>query len=72
MLPVIVTSKPNNEIKADLEEVQGKGVAVVTREIMEAALSQTIALPDAESIYNQLWESVQSKQNQQNSFLGNF
>lgn len=63
VLPVIVTSKPKNEIQADLREVQSKGVAVVTKENLEATLALTMAMQNPETIFNQLLESVQPKQN---------
>lgn len=62
VLSVIVTSKPKDEVKADFEEVQNKGIAVITKEDLEAALSQTIMLSDAEVIFNKLLEITQ-KQN---------
>lgn len=61
--PVIVTSKPKDEVKAYIEEVQNKGIAVVTKENLETALSQTIVLPNSEIIFDGLWQTTQSKQN---------
>jgi hypothetical protein len=66
VLPVIVTSKPKDEVKADIEEVRNKGVAVVTKENLESALSQTIVLPNAEMIFDSLWQEIQPKQNKLN------
>ena len=64
VLPVIVTSKPKDEVKADIEVVQNKGVAVMTKEDLESAIPQTIVLPDAEVIFDRLWQSAQPKQDQ--------
>lgn len=61
--PVIVTSKPKDEVKADIEEVKNKGVAVMTKEDLESALSRTIVLPNSEIIFDQLWQTAQPKQN---------
>lgn len=66
VLSIMVTSKPKDEVKADIEEVRNKGVAVVTKEDLESALSQTIVLPNAEIVFDSLWQQVQPKQNQLN------
>lgn len=51
VLPVIVTSKSRDEVKADLEQAQRLGVLVVTRETLDEALNRTMVLPSAEAIY---------------------
>lgn len=61
LLPVIVTAKTKEEVKADLEQAQKLGVLVVTQESLRELLQQTIAAPDSEVIYSQAWESVQPK-----------
>ena len=63
VLPVLVTSKPKDEVKADIEEVKNKGIAVFTKEDLESALPQTVVLPDAELIFDRLWQEAQPKQN---------
>lgn len=64
VVPVIATSKPRDEVKADLEEVKNKGVAVLTKEDLEDMLSQTIVLPDAEAIFDRAWRATLAKDNQ--------
>jgi hypothetical protein len=66
VLPVIITSKPKVEVKADIDDVKNKGVAVVTKEDLESMLSQTIVYPDAELIFNRVWEASQPKHDKGN------
>jgi hypothetical protein len=61
LLPVIVTAKTKEEIKADLEQAQKLGVLVVTQEVLQELLQQTIAAPDPEAIYTRAWNGVQPK-----------
>lgn len=61
LLPVIVTSKTKEEIKADLEQAQKLGVHVVTQETLQELLQQSIASPDAEAIFTRAWNMAQSK-----------
>lgn len=61
LLPVIVTSKTKEEIKADLEQAHKLGVHVITQEILQELLPQTIASPDAEAIFTRAWNIAQSK-----------
>jgi hypothetical protein len=61
LLPVIVSSKTKEEIKADLEQAQKLGVVVLTRETLLELLQQTIAAPDPEAIYTLAWAGVQPK-----------
>lgn len=60
VLPVIVTSKPKDEVRADIDVVKNKGVSVVTKEDLKSLLAQTIVLPDADLIFNQAWQASQS------------
>lgn len=51
VLPVIITSKDREEVKADLEQAEKLGVVVVTKESLLQALNRTLVFPDAEGIY---------------------
>lgn len=51
VLPIMVTSKDREEVKADLEQAEKLGVVVVTKESLLQALNRTLVLPDAEGIY---------------------
>lgn len=53
VLPVIITSKDREEVKADLEQAEKLGVVVVTKESLQQALNRTLVLPNAESIYTE-------------------
>ena len=61
LLPVIVTAKTMEEIKADLEQAQKLGVLVVAQESLHELMQQTIAAPDPEAIYTRAWDGVQPK-----------
>lgn len=51
VLPVIVTSKARDEVKADLEQAERLGVVVLAREFVEEALKRTLVLPNAEALF---------------------
>jgi len=53
VLPVIITSKDREEVKADLEQAEKLGVVVVTKESLLQALNRTLVLPDAEGMYTE-------------------
>lgn len=63
LLPIIVTAKTKEEVKADLEQAHKLGVVVVTQEDLLELLQQTIAAPDAETIYARALEAVRPKPN---------
>ena len=58
ILPVIVTSKSQEEIKADLEQAEKFGVFVLTRESLEEALRRTLFFPNAEALFAEAKQSV--------------
>jgi hypothetical protein len=61
VLPVMVTSKLRDEVRADLAHAQQLGVVVLTREDMEAALEQrTRFMPDADAIFAEAERSLSS------------
>ncbi len=62
ILPVIVTAKDREEVKADLEQAQRLNILVVTRETLFDWFSQTIVATDADAVFKQAMQSLQSKQ----------
>ena len=62
MLPVIVTSKAREEVKADLEQAEKLGIVVLTRESLEEALKRTLVLPDAEALFAEGEQAAQAAQ----------
>jgi len=58
ILPVIVTSKSKEEIKADLEQAEKLGILVITRESLEEALKRTLFFPNAEALFAELEQST--------------
>ena len=70
LLPVIVTAKTRDEIAADLEQAQKLGMFVLTQENLRELLQQTIAAPNAESIYDHAWDEVQPKLDWMGPFAG--
>ncbi len=62
LLPVIVTAKTREEVRADLDQAYKLGVAVVTRETLEEFLPQTFLAVDADIIFDRALEAVQPKE----------
>lgn len=62
VLPVIVTSKAREEVKADLEQAEKLGVVVLTRESLEEALKRTLVLPNAEALFAEGEQAAQAAQ----------
>lgn len=58
VLPVIITSKSQEEIKADLEQAERLGVLILTRESLEKAVLRSLVLPDAEALFTEAKQSV--------------
>lgn len=58
VLPVIVTALARESVAAELEQAERLGVAVVTREILEAALEQTSLPLRPDAIYNDAFRAV--------------
>ncbi len=59
LLPVIVTAKTKDEVKADLDQAQKLGILVVSQESLTELMQQTISAPDSEAIFARAWDSVQ-------------
>ena len=64
LLPVIVTAKTREEVRADLDQAHKLGVAVMTRETLEEILPQTVIAVDADIIFDRALESVKPKEDQ--------
>lgn len=62
VLPVIVTALSRDEVKADLDQARGLGVAVVTKEDLLSAIDQTFVQRNAEEIFTQVEATAQSPQ----------
>jgi hypothetical protein len=58
VLPIMVTSRPKNEITPDLEAAVNLGIYVMTRESLEAAINQTLIQPNADQLYMQTEQAV--------------
>lgn len=58
VLPVIITSKSQEEIKADIEQAERLGVLVLTRESLEKAVLRSLVLPDAEALFAEAEQSA--------------
>jgi hypothetical protein len=63
ILPIIVTTKIREEVKADLEQAYKLGVFVVTREVLLELMNQTVFFPDPNKLYLQAEEALQRLQN---------
>lgn len=62
ILPVIVTALSRDEVKADLDQARGLGVAVITKEDLLSAINQTIMQRNAEEIFTEVEATAQSPQ----------
>lgn len=62
VLPVIVTALSRDEVKADLDQARGLGVAVVTKEDLLSAIDQTFVQQNAEEIFTQVEATAQPPQ----------
>jgi len=60
VLPVIISSKTQAEISADIEQAEKLGVLVITRENLEQAITRTLVLPNAEQLYEEAITAVES------------
>lgn len=65
LLPVIVTALGRDEVKADLDQAQQLGVAVVAREDLRDALSRTIMLQNADLIFSEAEDSCSLRNRQE-------
>jgi Holliday junction resolvase len=63
VLPVIVTTKTREEVKADLEQAYKLGVYVVTREVLTELTNRTKFFPDSNQLYLQAEEALRRLQN---------
>lgn len=62
VLPVIVTAKETAEIQAEMEQALKINVLVVTKETLRELLSRTITSPNAETLFEQGLQTIQSLQ----------
>jgi hypothetical protein len=63
VLPVIVTTKTRDEVKAELEQAHKLGVLVITREDFDRAIERTIFLPNPNRLYAEGEETLRRLQN---------
>lgn len=52
VLPIMVTSRSLEDVKADLEQAQKLGVLVVTQETLEQAITRTLITGDANTLFS--------------------
>lgn len=51
VLPLIITALPREHVRAEMEAADAAGVLVITREGLEAALTEAMAFPDGDSLF---------------------
>ena len=59
ILPVIVTRLRRAEVEAELEAATDAGILVLTREDLEAAMNETLLLPDGDAVFRRGLEAVE-------------
>jgi hypothetical protein len=62
VLPVLITSKSREDIKADVEQAERLGILVLTREDLAQALDRTLRLPAADQIYEEGFQVARAGQ----------
>jgi hypothetical protein len=65
VLPIIVTTKTRDEVKAELEQAYKLGVLVATKEDFEQMIGRTVFLPDPNRLYAEGEESLRRLQSSQ-------
>lgn len=68
LLPIIISSMTSEQLKGDIEQAKRMGILVLTRENLEWSLSEITRVPDANQLYEQGIQDVQSQNNQQKLF----
>ncbi|WP_018235237.1 hypothetical protein [Ensifer sp. BR816] len=53
VIPVMVTTRTRDEVKANLEQAERQGVLVVTQEVLLKSLNRTLVVPDAEQMFSE-------------------
>jgi len=64
VLPIIVTTKSRDEVKAELEQAYKLGVLVATREDFDPIINRTLVFPDAGRLYAEAEATLQRHQSQ--------
>ena len=60
VLPVMVTSRTKDEVRADIEQAEKLGVLVLTQEPLEEALTRTLIAPNADELFSQAEKTIQA------------
>jgi hypothetical protein len=61
VLPVMVTSRTREEVRADIEQAEKLGVLVLTQEWLEQAATRTLIAPNADELFAQAEKTVQEE-----------
>ena len=62
VLPVIVTSRTEAEIQADIEHAERLGILVLSREKLDRIVTQTLVTPNTNQLYDEAEASVRAAQ----------
>jgi hypothetical protein len=60
VLAIIVTSKTRGEVAADIEQAERLRVLVITQEDLQQSSNRTLALPNADQLFEQAEQTVQT------------
>jgi hypothetical protein len=61
VLPVIVTSLERASVEVDIAAANVAGIAVATKETLVSLLGRTISVPDAQAIFDEVWNSLRAE-----------
>jgi hypothetical protein len=59
VLPVVITNKTTEEIKADIESAERLGICILSKENLESLLSRTLMFPQADQLYSEAKKAVE-------------
>jgi hypothetical protein len=62
VLPIMVTSRTESEIKADIEHAERLGVLVLSREQLDRIINQTLVTPNTNQLYDEAEAAVRAAQ----------
>jgi hypothetical protein len=60
VLPVIVTALGRASIEVDVGAANSAGIGVATKETLLDLLGRTVAVPDAQAIFDEAWKSLRA------------
>jgi hypothetical protein len=67
VLPVMVTTRPREEVEQDLPDFERRGILVASQEDLRTSLDETLALQDGDQVFQRLENLAKDRQNSRRS-----